>query len=693
MSGPPRKTMSLEAALEEERREVEALISAGSRPRPPSALSSVRSSSPYNARSPVRSMLDIAGPGKSMLSMDSTPDSPSASGPANKQVFSTPPSPVLAHNKLAHGSNASHPRHMSDAAARPVGFGPRADAGRDLTSEYQFSDIITANTGQAMPKRVSMGNKKSAQSSSAMAHLVRGNDVSRIPLPGDRGRTSNSGPTRLGSKSRSPHQNLALRSSSPAQPQNNLAGLSPAIRALLEDTQAKDQKKAADMKNAYRRLSDANLVRSGGSLAEIGRKKKADGQTGGGRLTKDYLSPDGDDVLEDSSDEHDNSSQEEGERGRKAARSFSFGGLKPDADKKGGSKPCSASKAQSLLAAAEEERISVERKSHPARYQYRSLLDEPDITLTGPTGDKTKAHKQSGIHPATSFDDGPPSGTRTPVDSDTEADLTDIRRAQKLSFSQTAITDTPNAARALRIIYRGDWRKVVQDATDEQRHLRKYIVATDLSDESAHALEWAVGTVLRDGDTMLCISCVDEEAGVTPGQVSDDAKSMKEQGAALNAVANSKAPVTPGGSLMDVQKSSQSMDSSPGPAKSKAAEDRHKAVRDITEKVTKLLRKTRLQVRVIVEVLHCKNPKHQILEIIDVVSPTLVVVGSRGQSALKGVILGSFSNYLVTKSSVPVMVARKKLRKQSKYKKMPMTQVNNITNPMGRTLANAKSDP
>jgi hypothetical protein len=39
------------------------------------------------------------------------------------------------------------------------------------------------------------------------------------------------------------------------------------------------------------------------------------------------------------------------------------------------------------------------------------------------------------------------------------------------------------------------------------------------------------------------------------------------------------------------------------------------------------------------------------------------------------------------------MVARKKLRKQSKYKKMPITQVNNITNPMERTLSNAKSDP
>lgn len=46
----------------------------------------------------------------------------------------------------------------------------------------------------------------------------------------------------------------------------------------------------------------------------------------------------------------------------------------------------------------------------------------------------------------------------------------------------------------------------------------------------------------------------------------------------------------------------------------------------------------------------------------------MVVLGSRGRSALKGVLLGSFSNYLVTKSSVPVMVARKKLKKHAKYK-------------------------
>lgn len=278
-------------------------------------------------------------------------DSPTSSPYANKQVFSTPPSPVLAHNKLAHASNSSHPRHMSDAAARPVGFGPRSEANRDLTSEYQFSDIITANTGQALPKRVSQGNKKAAQpsSSSSMAHLVRGNDVSRIPLPGDRNRNSIAGPSmRLGSKSRSPHNRLAIRSSSPAP--HLLAGgrhLSPAAKSAVEETYG------LDMNNAYRRLSDANLLRSGGSLAEIGRKKKSEDQAGGGRLTKDYLSPDGDELLEDSSDEHGYSSQEEGERGRKAARSFE--GQTTDSDK-GGPKTNDARTALSLLAAAEEER-------------------------------------------------------------------------------------------------------------------------------------------------------------------------------------------------------------------------------------------------------------------------------------------------------------------------------------------------
>lgn len=97
---------------------------------------------------------------------------------------------------------------------------------------------------------------------------------------------------------------------------------------------------------------------------------------------------------------------------------------------------------------------------------------------------------------------------------------------------------------------------------------------------------------------------------------------------------------------------------------------------------------------------------------IDLVEPTLVVLGSRGRSALKGyvylphffavvlrkliphsVLLGSFSNYLVTKSSVPVMVARKKLKHTKKYANTNVRLANNLTaNATTRQLANAKVD-
>jgi nucleotide-binding universal stress UspA family protein len=298
----------------------------------------------------------------------------------------------------------------------------------------------------------------------------------------------------------------------------------------------------------------------------------------------------------------------------------------------------------------------------------------------------------------------------------------------------TQIMDTPESHRTIQIITRGEYAKLVQEAEEEHRPPRKYLVATDLSDESTHALEWAIGTVLRDGDTLLAIYCVDEETGVIAGDgnsvVPDEPKAMKEQAAAINAVAASKTPVTPSGTNLPLHTRttpfSHLSDASTSPApssreRSKAEEERYRAVHDISERVTKLLRKTRLQVRVIVEVLHCKNPKHLITEVIDLVSPTLVILGSRGRSALKGyvvlpfrpgsapllleglnadiwivassVILGSFSNYLVTKSSVPVMVARKRLRKQGKYKRVPSTkQINNLHNPVARSLANAKID-
>lgn len=267
-------------------------------------------------------------------------------------------------------------------------------------------------------------------------------------------------------------------------------------------------------------------------------------------------------------------------------------------------------------------------------------------------GERLKSSKVGGVHPHTSFDETA-SGLNTPMDSDTEADLTDIKRAQKLSVNTTKIMSTPATGRSVQTIYRGDFAKMQQEAHDNQRRVRKYLVATDLSDEAAHALEWTVGTVLRDGDTLLAIYCVDEEVGIANDTSGDDSH-LKEQAAAVAAStrpshstpqlvpAHSPSPLAAGFQL-DLDSASNSP---AGRERGKAEQERYRAVKDISNRVSKLLRKTKLQVKVVIEVIHCKSPKHLITEVIDYISPTLVILGSRGRSALKGFVTPSLINSL-----------------------------------------------
>lgn len=357
----------------------------------------------------------------------------------------------------------------------------------------------------------------------------------------------------------------------------------------------------------------------------------------------------------------------------------------------------------------------VARQLEPKRKPSRSSMLEPAITVTPagsaglaglaspmsfPEGVGDRLRNRHNVHPSTSFDENP-SGFNTPVDSEEEADLTDIKRAQKLTVSMTAIISTLATKRCVRTIYRGDFQQIQKDAAEQHRRTRKYLVATDLSGEAQHALEWTVGTVLRDGDTLLAIYCVDEETGISPSDAKQDDSQQTEQAtaiakplistpilAAVSAVAAS--PVRPGFKLETSSNSNSPM----GRGIGKAEQERNRAVQDITDRVSQLLRKTRLQVKVVIEVIHCKSPKHLITEVIDFVAPTLVILGSRGRSNLKGVILGSFSNYLVTKSSVPVMVARKRLRKHNKYKRPVIKLANNLSSPATglTTLAFARVD-
>ncbi|KAG6018522.1 hypothetical protein E4U41_003826 [Claviceps citrina] len=718
------RPMSIDAMLDMERQEVLELLE-NKNLNNASSPTMMRSSSPFpNApRSPVRSMLDVEeqrphspqaqtmqAPVRSMLDID-TPmttrqapvrsmldvdaSSPPASVHGGSSSPASPSEPVFkASSTLSQGP--FHRRSGSDAAFKPVEFGPRSRGRSDRVSEYQFSGILPQYCGKNVTKRLPGSGSGKRLPSGARGDAFRGADLSSLQLPGERGRNSSvSG--RLGhTGSKSPHDRWAARSRSPATFQSLL---SP-NKAMLKDGQV------VDISSAYRRLSDANLAFSGGSLSQLPMRKRSD-DAGEGRLVKDYLGPDGEHL--ESSDDEDPVSSDDEDRGRKTAPRSLNPGAHEEAE---ASEAPSASghgdrPTLSLLAAADEERSKIASLQRQP-YTYRSLL-EPEIRITKSSGETVK-HSKGGVHPNTSYDQNPASATQSIFDSDEEADMDDIVRAQKLSFSMTNVLSAPESYRSIRIIYRGDYTKIVQAAEEDGQRLRKYLVATDLSDESTHALEWAIGTVLRDGDTLIAIYCVDEETGKVTGDgalVPDDPKAMREQAAAINAVANAKgisAPVSPvfelkRPSVLHLRTDStgrRTPGSSPAPScrgdTQRAVDERSRAVQEMTDKVLRLLRKTRLQVRVIVEVLHCKNPRHLITEVIDLINPTLVVIGSRGRSALKGVILGSFSNYLVTKSSVPVMVARKRLRKQSKYKQKAVKQINNLSNPAARSLANAKVD-
>ncbi|KAI2636745.1 hypothetical protein GGS21DRAFT_538757 [Xylaria nigripes] len=686
MTGKKPRQISLEAALEEERKEIETLMSRQNSSR---TLSHAvhRSPSPYtNPRSPVRSMLDIYSPlpvrqvTRSMLDID-TPAPTSASTNTSPILPKAPTLEKITRNRSASDAASSNPPPAAPgpAARSPPLVGPKS---ADPTSAYKFHDILPTNVGQALPpKRGASGSARGGP----LGEGLRGPERPNLMLPGEPGRPF----AFRSNKSKSPNNRFSLRSNSP---------FGEARRHPLQQnsTYMLNSGEFLDMNNAYRRLSDANLIYGGPSLSSLARKK-TDYSDGYGRVAKDNLSPYGELLPDESEDDAGLSSDEESQRGRK---------LTTRADSQD-DEPNSNVTARSLLAAVEDE-----RKQLTVKHQYRSLFDDSPITVTGPSGEKSKPRSKQLIQPATSFDQDPISGRQTPIDPELDADVNAIKAAQNLQLSLTPIMSTPEVNRSIRIIYRGEFPKIQKEAEDDHRRLRKYLVATDLSDESTYALEWAIGTVLRDGDTLLAMYCIDEETGssLDSGNAGpDEPKSMREQAAAtsaLNKAANARAAQsnssqnpftfsrgTNSPRLRSIDSGSATSSPAPGSRnKGKTEEERERAIIDITERVSKLLRKTQLQVQVVVEVIHCKNPKHLITEVIDLVSPTLVILGSRGRSALKGTLLGSFSNYLVTKSSVPVMVARKRLRKKSKYQPPPLKQVNNLANPSARSLELARID-
>lgn len=210
------------------------------------------------------------------------------------------------------------------------------------------------------------------------------------------------------------------------------------------------------------------------------------------------------------------------------------------------------------------------------------------------------------------------------------------------TIKEGKIDSNKTQSRAIQTITRGNFFQLI----NHKNKPKMFLVCMDFSPESIFALEWCLGTVLVDG-SVLFIVCVIEE--------NDSNHNLK---------ANLSNESTRENQRLDLLNRAK-------------------------QQVLNLLKLTKLQIHVVIEVIHHPIPRHLILELIDNLQPTLVVVGSKGQSAIKGVLLGSLSNYLVTKLCVPVMVVREKLKKISRFKTGSSVFSNNIK-PL--TLSEARID-
>lgn len=223
--------------------------------------------------------------------------------------------------------------------------------------------------------------------------------------------------------------------------------------------------------------------------------------------------------------------------------------------------------------------------------------------------------------------------------------------------SKTQISDIDSDVsnqRAVRTITRGNFFETL--ISSDVKHPKSFVLCMDFSDESKYALEWCVGTVLVDSSVLYILNVLED----------DDYSSMN-----LNGIQ----PTNSGKSL-----------ATDHPSGTTRERTRVNNVNEITKLVVDLLKLTKLQIHVVIDSCHHPIPRHFIVGVIKHMSPNLVVVGSKGSSAIKGVLMGSLSNHLVRKSPVPVMVVRNRLKKIAKKSKFS----NNVTSLKG--LADARID-
>ncbi|KAG8886293.1 hypothetical protein FRB98_001355 [Tulasnella sp. 332] len=245
-------------------------------------------------------------------------------------------------------------------------------------------------------------------------------------------------------------------------------------------------------------------------------------------------------------------------------------------------------------------------------------------------------HTSPKVPPVRTLSNPPPSKESSKPSTPAEVAARTPRRKKTLKSSH-GHTNDPLPLSVSRPVFARDRCTVVVThgdpagaATGGGRETKRYIVFSDLSEESKWAVEWGIGTVLRDGDEMILVTVQETESKLDPGEgahTGDRLQKLRNQ------------------------------------------QERQALASLLVRQATSLLQRTKLNITVTCQALHAKNARRLFLDVIDLVEPTMVIVGSRGLSHVKGILLGSTSHYLIQKSSAPVMVARRRLKRPKSAKK------------------------
>lgn len=577
--------MSMEALLDEENREVLAAID---RQRPSSPLPKFRP--PRTATPPpVRSMLDVDSPTPrhgSIAGIGVGVTSPTTHRHSGKELDPTDPSSWTSPHSSKPNSPVltkaspvlTRPRNSSESD-RPAGL-PKVetDEKRGFEQNYQF-DIASIPSTAPASRSPPVTTRPREGSGSAMAAALSGDLASlRVSSPGA-GRGKSSSLSTTTTHSRSP----SSRNRKPDVPKSALLSpTSPSVPLTTNSGTVVDDQ-------AHLRLTQTKS----GSFSTA-----TDDSEDPGRITKDDIGA-GDDEVVDSDDVE--SSDEDEARGRPEKRKLSANGHTADVKSPGSSATSSPE----------------EVKRIPHSQQFVKSLLEPSISITSPTGEKITGSKE---------------GTSTPrrlsvatADDDEDEEAAAIRKAKSLAMNLSEL-DTTVVDRHVQIILRGNWAQFHHEADSGQRSARLYLLCSDLSVEASYAMEWVVGTMMRDGDTLLAIYAMeDENAGKTSEAekevlTAEGNKAGKDASDVMDTL--TRQTTQGGGTILGLGKGLkytpatevESLTGSVDARKvSKKEMERLKAVEALTTDFQKLVRKTTLQVRCMIEVIHCKSPKHLIL--------------------------------------------------------------------------------